>query len=614
MKKSILLLTLFCNIAIVQAQETKKVLFIGIDGVRPDALTLANTPNLDDLIANGFYSNATLNDDITISGPGWAANLCGIWSDKHLVTGNDFTINDFATYPTIFKYIEDYDSELSTASFVHWNPINDHIVLDDVDFKLNVDTDQELSDVASSYLLANNPDIMFLHYDDVDHAGHNYGFSPSVPEYIATIETTDVLIGEVLDALAQRPNYEMEDWLVLVTTDHGGQGFSHGGNSIEEQEVFTIASGKYIPTTMVTKDSSLVAVAGNCLNNTSSLTFDGDGDYLQVPTLPIYDFGANQDFTVECRIRTSQAADVAILGNKDWDSGVNPGFVFSFKFASGPEWKVNIGDGTNRVDVETGSAIADNGWHTLSASFDRDGMLRMYEDGVLVGEEDISSIGDISTNAGIFAGADIFGAYAFTGAIEEIRIWNTVVDAAAIEAWHCTVLTDSHPNDSDLLGYWKVDEGTGMVVTDYSAFGNQADIVNATWVDMDAVYEYDYTNTPRIVDVPVTALTHLCVPIDEAWGLEGTSLIAECMPDAVGDVAELSWSIYPNPTNDGVTIDLASSAQAELAIYNINGQLILNQAVANGDWVALNDVSSGVYFYTIRIENQMKRGKLILVE
>ena len=37
--------------------QNKKVLFIGIDGCRSDALEAANTPNIDQLIENGLYIN-----------------------------------------------------------------------------------------------------------------------------------------------------------------------------------------------------------------------------------------------------------------------------------------------------------------------------------------------------------------------------------------------------------------------------------------------------------------------------------------------------------------------------------------------------------------------------
>ena len=54
-------------------------------------------------------------------------------------------------------------------------------------------------------------------------------------------------------------------------------------------------------------------------------------------------------------------------------------------------------------------------------------------------------------------------------------------------------------------------------------------INNSTWYTADSIWIYDYTNTPRIADVPVTALSHLCVPIDNNWQLDGVSLIPDCI-------------------------------------------------------------------------------------
>jgi len=100
----------------IQAQETQKVLVIGIDGCRSDALLMASTPAIDGLISNGIFSPDGLNTDVTYSGPGWSAILTGVWSDKHLVTNNSFSVDDYATYPSFLKRIEDFDENLYTAS------------------------------------------------------------------------------------------------------------------------------------------------------------------------------------------------------------------------------------------------------------------------------------------------------------------------------------------------------------------------------------------------------------------------------------------------------------------------------------------------------------------
>ena len=256
MKK--LLIIILCLPFCINAQTIKKVLLIGIDGCRADALELANTPTIDNLIANGIYSPDALNDDITISGPGWSAILCGVWSNKHLSVDNSFVGTDYINYPPLFKHIEDFDANLHTVSICNWNPINDYIVQNYADYKLNVSSDTDVSLEACNYLSASNPDMMFLHFDYVDYAGHDDGFSPNVSQYITAIEGVDALLAPLMQAIFQRPNYANEDWLILITSAHGGVGTSHGGGSIEHQNVVVIASGNSIAQNIIQKDSSLI--------------------------------------------------------------------------------------------------------------------------------------------------------------------------------------------------------------------------------------------------------------------------------------------------------------------------------------------------------------------
>ena len=63
----------------------KKVLLIGLDGVRVDILAQAHTPNIDALIANGTFSGEAQTRPPTVSGPGWSSMLTGVWGDKHKV-------------------------------------------------------------------------------------------------------------------------------------------------------------------------------------------------------------------------------------------------------------------------------------------------------------------------------------------------------------------------------------------------------------------------------------------------------------------------------------------------------------------------------------------------
>lgn len=521
----------------------QRALVIGIDGLRSDVFHSSNTPHLDNLISNGLYSPDCLNDDITISGPGWSAILCGVRSEKHGVTNNDFSSNQYDDYPTIIKYIEEINPSLSTVSICHWAPINNSIIQGYVDTQENVSSDVDVEVRARYFLDEHDPDLLFLHFDECDGAGHSTGFSGDSPDYVEAIEKTDSLIGEVITSLTSRPNYASEDWAVFITSDHGGIGFSHGGATQEERLIPFIISGNSIDNVLVEKDSSLVTIA-NCFQDTTELQFDGENDFVEFPHISAYDFGRTQDFTVECRVRTTMAADVAIIGNKDWSSGGNSGFVFSFKFASGPEWKVNIGDGTNRADLNIGGSIADDEWHSLAVTFDRDGMMKMYEEGVFIGETSIASVLDINTGEGIFLGTDINQAFDFGGSIAEVRIWNTVLAESTILDWTCIEVDDQHPNYDALLGYWKLDEHDATVVKDFSSNQNDGIISDATWLATDSIFEYDYSLTPRLVDYPVSVLGHLCIPVDPAWDIDGQSWIPDCEYELTSCVnpGHLTWN------------------------------------------------------------------------
>lgn len=127
------------------AAKKKKVLVIGLDGTRPNALQAANAVNLDALAANGAYSWTTkANSNYTWSATGWSTIHTGVWYQKHGVTNNNWTGSKFGPYPSLMKRAELYNPALSTASIVHWGPINDKLV-EGIDLEKTVATDAEVA-------------------------------------------------------------------------------------------------------------------------------------------------------------------------------------------------------------------------------------------------------------------------------------------------------------------------------------------------------------------------------------------------------------------------------------------------------------------------------------
>jgi Concanavalin A-like lectin/glucanases superfamily/Type I phosphodiesterase / nucleotide pyrophosphatase len=231
----------------------KRVLVIGIDGARVDSLLASNTPNLDTLAANGaasFAAQCSLGQP-TVSGPGWSSLLTGVWANKHSVSNNSFTTPNYANYPHVFARIRQAQPLAYLASIVHWSPINTEILTNE-NFKLTGLTDSQVAEQAACHILAAGPDVLFLHFDDMDAAGHAGGYDPGNASYLAAFNLLDGRIGTVLQAVNSRAAQFGERWLVCVVSDHGGtSGGGHGGLSPEELTVpFFLSGGDAIQGTL----------------------------------------------------------------------------------------------------------------------------------------------------------------------------------------------------------------------------------------------------------------------------------------------------------------------------------------------------------------------------
>lgn len=248
--------------------QKKKVLVIGIDGCRPDCLEAAKTPNMDFLRKNGAYTNSAyaggeLGKDTqqpTVSGPGWVSITTGVWANIHGVTNNKFTGYNIEKAPHFFKRIKAQNEKLYLSSISQWHPVNSKILTPSTkaDFVLNPpDKGVSVKELTIKHLKEKKPDVLFVHFDDVDHAGHATGYGTDKPKYIKSIEETDENIGHILKEIHNRKD---EDWLVIVTTDHGGIRKGHGGQSKEERTIFIIAHGSSVKKGIVSEGPGHVAV------------------------------------------------------------------------------------------------------------------------------------------------------------------------------------------------------------------------------------------------------------------------------------------------------------------------------------------------------------------
>ena len=121
-----------------------------------------------------------------------------------------------------------------------------------------------------------------------------------------------------------------------------------------------------------------------------------------------------------------------------------------------------------------------NQWYYLTYIYDTD-KLKLYIDGVLVGEDDILNDGPIDDCIGgpIRIGKHWNGDPNFyEGKIDNIEFWNTALTQSEIQSYMSSPPTG---NEAGLVGYWNFNEGSGNTVTDLSGNGNNGTINGATW-------------------------------------------------------------------------------------------------------------------------------------
>ena len=262
-----------------------KVLLIGIDGVRPDVLRLVNTPNLNGLIARGAFSDRAITGLPTLSGPSWTSMLTGVWKEKHGVLSNSFPFpeNGLERFPDFLTRIEQADGTLRSFAVADWLPlmepqrggegssgvavigmqVDERIVLDGSDLGWAA-ADERSVEAAERELRENDPAALFVYLGNPDEVSHHTGSIED--EYRASIVRADRHIGRLVTAIAARPTGAAEDWLILVSTDHGRlPDGGHGGSTPEERTIFFVANGPSVRQGTILTPPRIVDVAATAL-------------------------------------------------------------------------------------------------------------------------------------------------------------------------------------------------------------------------------------------------------------------------------------------------------------------------------------------------------------
>ena len=200
-----------------------RAFIIGLDGAMASGVLEADTPNIDAFISGGARTYAAQTVIPSSSFEAWGAMFHGVGPHKHKI-GGDHPCPEDVPWPSFMKLLRQQRPESRLASFSCWEPINSKIIEQSCGCHFVSKPDPELVADATHYIRNHPPDIFFMQLDAIDAAGHAHGFGTE--PYLEQITTTDALVGLMVKAI--RDVGVFDESLIVVLSDHGGDGTSHG--------------------------------------------------------------------------------------------------------------------------------------------------------------------------------------------------------------------------------------------------------------------------------------------------------------------------------------------------------------------------------------------------
>ncbi|MDJ1492862.1 PKD domain-containing protein [Cytophagaceae bacterium DM2B3-1] len=327
-------------------------------------------------------------------------------------------------------------------------------------------------------------------------------------------------------------------------------------------------------------------------NNTCdrSLLFDGVDDNVSIGTNSKLAFDRTNTFTVEAWFKApTLAAAGYVIFSKMKNASPYQGYnIFLW------EGKVRIqmiSSWPAGIVESTTARFDDNQWHHVAWTYDGSSNAsgsRIYVDGVeQTTTVDINNLtgSTIEANTPSIIGSRP-GSLFFKGQLDEVRVWSTTRSATEIST---NMRTRQQTNATGLVGYWRLDEGSGTTTADLTANALTGTLAGGpswqsgvppvlTWSPATGLNtttgtivtaKPTQTTTYTVTDGTLTASVTVTISSSGA-----RAQVSEAIPN------QIESSFYPNPFIQEGTLFVKdeSNQTVDVVIMNLQGQLLYQKS------------------------------------
>lgn len=241
------------------APRAEHVFIISIDGAKPAVIAESGAPTLKKIAAEGAvtWQASTIFPSLTL--PSHTSMLTGVGPDKHQILWNGYTpIKGFVKVPTVFSLLKTADPKAITAMFVGkvkfrhlWlkdsldlfdfgGPQSPKPVVAAPEIEKDKKPSQMVAKQAVPWLKEHKPRLTFIHFPDVDTAGHKDGWGS--PQQKEALKVTDQALWQIWQAIKDAGIADSS--VMLITADHGGHDKTHGLDIPDDMIIPWVAWGK----------------------------------------------------------------------------------------------------------------------------------------------------------------------------------------------------------------------------------------------------------------------------------------------------------------------------------------------------------------------------------